>query len=445
MKETLKKVLNNNISRDFIDELLELHAYEQSEYFNSLSKEERQQLFEILSPEEIAYFYGYLDWDNDRQQEIFEEMNAEYACKILELMSDDDAVDILNQLTKEQRTSLLALMDKNKSDHFKLMMNYGENTAGGIMTKEYVSLSPDMTVREALVHVKERSGSAQTIYILYVVDEHKKLAAVMSLRELINADMNAHVKDVMTTDLIFANIAEDQEDVARKIQDYNLNAIPVLDYQGHLVGIVTVDDILDVMEEEANEDFSKFAAVSEASDSDDSVLQTTKKRLPWLIILTFLGMITATILGTFEDTLSQVALLAAFIPIISGMSGNSGTQSLAVSVRQISTGEVKDKSKWKLALKESGSGFLSGLVCAVLIFIVIVILYQEPYLAVIVAISLNVAMTVGTTVGSIIPLFMNKIGIDPAVASGPFITTINDIISMLIYFGLATSLMSYLI
>ena len=199
------------------------------------------------------------------------------------------------------------------------------------------------------------------------------------------------------------------------------------------------------MDEEASEDYSRLAGVSDVDATNDSVIKTAKKRLPWLIILTFLGMITATILGSFEDTLAQVSLLAAFIPIISGMSGNSGTQSLAVSVRNISTGEIDEQSNFKVALREAGSGFLSGLICAILLFIIIMVLYGQPILATIVASSLTIAMTVGTLVGSMIPLVMNKLKIDPAVASGPFITTINDIVSMLIYFGLATSFMSYLL
>ena len=244
--------------------------------------------------------------------------------------------------------------------------------------------------------------------------------------------------------VISANVGDDQEDVAQLMRDYDFIAIPVVDYQNHLLGIITIDDILDVMDEEASEDYSRLAGVSDIDSTGDSVVKTASKRLPWLIVLTFLGMITATILGSFENTLSQVALLAAFIPIISGMSGNSGTQSLAVSVRNISTGEINEQSKFKIALREAGSGFLSGLVCATVLFFIILIIYRTPLLALIVGGSLTCAMTVGTLVGSMIPLVMNKFKIDPAVASGPFITTINDIVSMLIYFGLATSFMSYL-
>lgn len=372
-------------------------------------------------------------------------MDANYASKVLEHMSDDDAVDVLNLLSKTQRVSLLTLMDEYKASHLKSLLNYEEETAGGIMTTEYVSLSPEMNVREALMHVKSLSSSAQTIYALYVINDQKKLIAVMSLRDLINSDMEDYVKNVMSTNIISADIAEDQETVAKIIRDYDLIAIPVVDYQQHLLGIITVDDILDVIEAEASEDYSKLEGVNDVKEAKESVFQTAKQRLPWLVLLTFLGMITATILGSFEDTLAKVALLAAFIPIISGMSGNTETQALAVSVRSISTGEIQKENKLKHALHELGSGLISGLICSLILFTIIIVLYGQPLLATIVAISLTVAMTVGTTIGSLIPLFMDKIGIDPAVASGPFITTINDIVSMLIYFGLATSFMSYLV
>lgn len=372
-------------------------------------------------------------------------MDANYASKVLEHMSDDDAVDVLNLLSTTQRVSLLTLMDEYKASHLKSLINYEEETAGGIMTTEYVSLSPEMNVREALMHVKSLSSSAQTIYALYVINDQKKLIAVMSLRDLINADMEDYVKNVMSTNIISADIAEDQETVAKTIRDYDLIAIPVVDYQQHLLGIITVDDILDVIEAESSEDYSKLAGVNDVKETKESVFQTAKQRLPWLVLLTFLGMITATILGSFEDTLAKVALLAAFIPIISGMSGNTGTQALAVSVRSISTGEIQKENKFKHALHELGSGLISGLICSIILFTIIVVLYGQPLLATIVAISLTMAMTVGTTIGSLIPLFMDRIGIHPAVASGPFITTINDIVSMLIYFGLATSFMAYLI
>ena len=443
-----QKLLDDSLNRNDIDqfrkEFLTLHQYEQSEYFENTTNQNRQRIFEFLSPQEVSRFFNQLDIEGKEYEILFDSMHAHYASEVLENMSTDNAVDILNELSNSKVASLLALMDNRVTDKIKKLLHYEEDTAGGIMTTEYISLDIGTSVKEALMLVKNQAPDAETIYVIYVVDTAGQLVGVLSLKDLIVANIEAHVEEVMLQRVVSVNVEEDQERVAQKMKDYDFIAMPVIDYQHHLVGIITIDDILDVVNEEADEDYSRLAGVSDTKSTDQSVFKKALKRLPWLIILTFLGMITATILGGFEDTLSQVALLAAFIPIISGMSGNSGTQSLAVSVRNISNGDIKEKSKLKIALKEAGSGLITGFVCAVILFLIIVIIYRQPFLALIVGASLTIAMTVGTLVGSMIPILMNKIHIDPAVASGPFITTINDIVSMLIYFGLATTFMSYL-
>ncbi|MBC3059893.1 MULTISPECIES: magnesium transporter [Staphylococcus] len=443
-----QKLLDDSLNRNDIDqfrkEFLTIHQYEQSEYFENTTNQNRQRIFEFLSPQEVSRFFNQLDIEGKEYEILFDSMHAHYASEVLENMSTDNAVDILNELSNSKVASLLALMDNRVTDKIKKLLHYEEDTAGGIMTTEYISLDISTSVKEALMLVKSQAPDAETIYVIYVVDTAGQLVGVLSLKDLIVANIDAHVEEVMIRRVVSVNVEEDQERVAQKMKDYDFIAMPVIDYQHHLVGIITIDDILDVVNEEADEDYSRLAGVSDTKSTDQSVFKKALKRLPWLIILTFLGMITATILGGFEDTLSQVALLAAFIPIISGMSGNSGTQSLAVSVRNISNGDIKEKSKLKIALKEAGSGLITGFVCAVILFLIIVIIYRQPFLALIVGASLTIAMTVGTLVGSMIPILMNKIHIDPAVASGPFITTINDIVSMLIYFGLATTFMSYL-
>ncbi|RIO53817.1 magnesium transporter [Staphylococcus hominis] len=443
-----QKLLDDSLNRNDIDqfrkEFLTLHQYEQSEYFENATNQNRQRIFEFLSPQEVSRFFNQLDIEGKEYEILFDSMHAHYASEVLENMSTDNAVDILNELSNSKVASLLALMDNRVTDKIKKLLHYEEDTAGGIMTTEYISLDIGTSVKEALMLVKNQAPDAETIYVIYVVDTAGQLVGVLSLKDLIVANIEAHVEEVMIQRVVSVNVEEDQERVAQKMKDYDFIAMPVIDYQHHLVGIITIDDILDVVNEEADEDYSRLAGVSDTKSTDQSVFKKALKRLPWLIILTFLGMITATILGGFEDTLSQVALLAAFIPIISGMSGNSGTQSLAVSVRNISNGDIKEKSKLKIALKEAGSGLITGFVCAVILFLIIVIIYRQSFLALIVGASLTIAMTVGTLVGSMIPILMNKIHIDPAVASGPFITTINDIVSMLIYFGLATTFMSYL-
>ncbi|BBD90507.1 magnesium transporter [Staphylococcus caprae] len=443
-EELLDKLLDENDIDQFRDEFLSMHNYEQSEYFEDTDDNKRQKIFEFLSPKEVANFFDQLDIDDEDYEDLFDKINATYASHVLEEMSYDNSVDILNELSKSKVASLLTLMDKDEANEIKALLHYEEDTAGGIMTTEYISLKTTTPVKEALMHVKEQAPDAETIYVIFAVNEAGQLVGVLSLRDLIVAENDSYIEDVMSERVISVNVADDQENVAQVMRDYDFIAVPVVDYQNHLLGIITIDDILDVMDEEASEDYSRLAGVSDIDSTSDSVVKTATKRLPWLIVLTFLGMITATILGSFEDTLSKVALLAAFIPIISGMSGNSGTQSLAVSVRNISTGEINEQSKFRIALREAGSGFLSGLICAIVLFLIIVVIYRQPLLALIVGGSLTCAMTVGTLVGSMIPLLMNKFKIDPAVASGPFITTINDIVSMLIYFGLATSFMSYL-
>lgn len=443
-----KALLDDFIAKGDIDgfreEFLALHSYEQSEYFEISDDDVRQKMYRFLSPEEVSEFFENLEIDEEDYEALFETMNATYASQVLEQMSYDNAVDILNQLSKKKIASLLMLMNREEAKEIKALLHYDEDTAGGIMTTEYISLTINTPVHEALMRVKDQAPDAETIYVIFVVDEDKKLVGVISLRDLIIAENDAYIEDIMSERVISANVADDQEDVAQTMRDYDFIAMPVVDYQNHLLGIITIDDIVDVMDEEASEDYSRLAGVSDIDSTDDTIFQTALKRLPWLLILTVLGMITASILGSFEETLEKVALLAAFIPIISGMSGNSGTQSLAVSVRNISTGDIKEKSKIKLALRESGSGFLTGITCAVSLSLIIMLLYGQPYLALIVGTSLTIAMTVGTTIGSVIPLVINRLGIDPAVASGPFITTINDIVSMLIYFGLATTFMPYL-
>ncbi len=442
-KALLDELLEQHDMDRFREVFLALHIYEQGEYFTESDEDKRSVIYQMLSPQEVAEFFELTELEN--YDEVFETMDTMYAGQMLSEMSYDNAVDILNDLPKAKIASLLLMIEKEAASEIKALLHYEEDTAGGLMTTEYISVSSLVTVREAMLQLKEQAPSAETIYYIFVVNDRNQLVGVISLRDLIIAENDAYIEEVMNERVISVNVADDQEDVAMVVRDYDLLALPVVDYQNHLLGIITIDDIVDVIDEEASEDYSKLAGVSDIDSTDDSVFSTAKKRLPWLAALTIMGMGTATILGSFETTLEQVALLAAFIPIIGGMAGNSGTQSLAVVVRGISTGEIEGQNKFKLALREAGSGLLTGLCCALLLFIIIYVVYKEPVLAAIVAFSLTIAMTVATLAGALVPILMHRIKIDPAVASGPFISTINDIISMLIYFGLATTFMSYLL
>ncbi|MCU7556439.1 magnesium transporter [Macrococcus capreoli] len=443
-KATLDELLQRQDIDQFREVFLELHLYDQGEYFSETSEANRQIMYQFLSPQEIAELLETTELDDAEYDEIFDAMDARYASSMIQEMSLDNAVDILKTLHKTKLASLMTLMQQSTAEEIKALIHYEEDTAGGLMTTEYISVDANSTVREAMIQLKAQAPQAETIYYIFVLNEQKQLVGVLSLRDLIVAENDEYIEEIMYERVISVNVADDQEDVANVMKDYDLLALPVVDYQNHLLGIITIDDIIDVMDEEASEDYSKLAGVSDIDSTDDSIFATARKRLPWLLALTVMGMITASILGQFEDTLSKVALLAAFIPLIGGMAGNSGTQSLAVVVRGISTGEIDEQSKFKLALREAGSGFITGLSCAIMLFIIICVLYRQPVLGLIVCFSLTIAMTVATLAGAMVPLMMHRLKIDPAVASGPFISTTNDIISMLIYFGLATTFMSYL-
>ncbi|WLR47527.1 magnesium transporter [Halobacillus litoralis] len=439
----IKDALFNDHIDQFRAEFLELHPYDQARIFEDLDEEIRMQIYTYLSPEEVADVMEHIDYDEI--EPFFTEMAPAFAAQVFAEMSTDDAVDILNELDKDKVASFLTIMDDDAADEIKDLLHYEEKTAGSIMTTEFVVVKAGMTIKEAMVHLRTEAPDAETIYYTYVINEDKRLVGVISLRDLIISEEEWLISDVMNERVVSVSVGEDQEEVARMVRDYDFLALPVVDLQDHLLGIITVDDIMDVMEEEASDDYSKLAAVSDVDSPDDNAFASAKKRLPWLVILLFLGSLTASLIGRFEDTLDQVAILAIFIPLIAGMAGNTGTQALAVAVRGIATGEIEKQGKWKMMMREAGTGIITGLSCGVLITLIVYIWHENFFLGVLVGLSIFMTLVVATLAGSLVPLLMHRLKIDPAVASGPFITTVNDLISILIYFGLATAFMNLLI
>ncbi|RFU68007.1 magnesium transporter [Peribacillus saganii] len=442
--DLLIKSLENEHIELFREEFLDMHPYDQAQFFTMLDKNVRAKVYLYLSPEEMAALFENIENEEEDYEDILSEMAPAYVADMLSEMYTDDAVDVLNELDKDQAVSYLTIMDNEAAQEIKELLHYEEYTAGSIMTTEFIAIEANQTVRSAMYILKKEAPEAETIYYIYVVDEEKKLVGVISLRDLIVADDDTMILEVMNDRVVSVSVSEDQEEVARLMRDYNFLAVPVVDFQDHLLGIITVDDIIDVMEEEASDDYSKLAGVSDMDRVDKGPFAAAKKRLPWLVILLFLGMLTASLIGRFEETLNQKAILAVFIPLIAGMAGNTGTQALAVAVRGIATGELDDGSKWKLIIREAGTGLITGATCGVLITIVVYFWHGDWFLGFLVGLSILITLIVATLAGSLVPLIMHKMKVDPAVASGPFITTINDIISILIYFGMATMFMSYL-
>ncbi|MFC4320623.1 magnesium transporter [Litchfieldia salsa] len=440
----IKAITEDNME-ELRNQLLELHPYDQAKFFSKLSKVERTQIYHYFSPEEMALIFENIEIDETEYEEFLSEMHPSFVATMLSSMYADDAVDLLNELDKEQVASYLTIMEDGAAREIKDLLHYEEYTAGSIMTTEYIAIKEYQTVRSAMQILKAEAPRAESIYYVYVIDEDKRLAGVISLRDLIVTEDDTFISEIMYDRVMSVSVSEDQEEVARKMKDYNFLALPVVDFQNHLLGIITVDDIIDVMAEEASDDYSKLAGVSDMDGIDKGPLAAAKKRLPWLVILLFLGMLTASIIGRFEATLDQVAILAVFIPLIAGMAGNTGTQALAVAVRGIATGDVDKESRAKLILREAGTGVITGTSCGFLVIMVVYVWKGDIYLGILVGISILITLIVATLAGALVPLLMHKLNIDPAVASGPFITTINDLISILIYFGLATAFMHYLV
>ncbi|TLS37789.1 magnesium transporter [Pseudalkalibacillus caeni] len=441
--DDLIKPLENEQIEDFRELFLDIHPYDQAQFFLTVESEVRLRVYTYLSPTEMAEIFE--NFEIEEQETFISEMEPRYAAQMLAEMYADDAVDVLNELEAEQIASYLTIMDDDAAKEIKELLHYEEKTAGSIMTTEFVAIRAHQTVKRAMQILRQEAPDAETIYYIFVVDHQKRLAGVISLRDIIIADEDTVIEEIMNERVVSVSVGEDQENAARIMKDYDLLALPVVDFQNHLLGIITVDDIVDVIDEEASEDYSRLAGISDDRTSDRGPFSAARKRLPWLIILLFLGMMTASLIGRFEDTLDKVAILAVFIPLIAGMAGNTGTQALAVVVRGIATGDYNDSKKMNLVAREAGTGLIIGLVCGVVVCLVVYLWQGSIFLGMLVGFSLLCTLIVATLAGALVPLFMHKLNIDPAVASGPFITTINDMISILIYFGMATVFMSYLL
>jgi len=442
--EMLLDLLKQGDVEGFRDDFLTHHPYDQATFYEKADQDIRHLMYQYLSPKEMADIFEAIEIDDDEYEDLFKEMNVNYASDLLSYMYTDDAVDILNLLNKEQVATYLTIMEKESARQIKDLLHYEEYTAGSIMTTEFVSIPKNSTVRSAMNILRNAAPNAETIYYVFVVDEDKRLSGIVTLRDLIVSDEDTLISAIMNERVVSVSVSEDQEEVARMIKDYDFLAIPVVDFQQHLLGIITVDDIIDVLDEEASDDYSKLAAVSDMDTFDKGPFTAAKKRLPWLILLTFLGMLTANLMGMFEATLDKVALLAVFIPLIAGMAGNSGTQALAVAVRGIATGDIEEESKMRLLFREAGTGLITGIVCGAVVVGLVYFWKGELLIGALVGTAVFGSIFVATLAGSFIPLLIHRLKIDPAVASGPFITTLNDIISILIYLGLATTFLGQL-
>ncbi|MCR6097879.1 magnesium transporter [Salipaludibacillus agaradhaerens] len=440
--QSVLRAINAENIQQFRELFFELHPQDQLEIYLETSHSQRQKMYEYLSPEEFAEIFEELQIED--QKKYLLELNETYAQDMISHMSADNVADFLGEIHETKASAIIEGLEEKDAQDIKELLAYEEETAGAIMTKEFISLRASSTIKEVIEVLRQEGPDAETIYYLYVINEKFELVGVVSLRDLITSEPDSLVETVMSSRVVSVPTSEDQENVATLFKKYDFLAVPVTTETNKLVGIITVDDILDVMEEEATEDIGEFAASRGATDLTLSAFSAAKKRAPWIILLMFFGMITAGVIGQFEETLESVVLLAGFIPLIMDSAGNTGTQSLAVAVRSLALGQLEKKSLSKMVMREFGTGLMLGLMCAVTLMIIIPFLHGSVWLAFIVGVSIFLSLSIATVIGTIVPLAINKMKLDPAIASGPFITTVNDIIGLLIYFSIATSLIAYL-
>jgi magnesium transporter len=357
--------------------------------------------------------------------------------RILSAMADDDAADLLADLPETLREQILNIMSDKETEEVSELLSYPDDSAGRIMTTDFLSLPETTTAQKAVDKVRKASATEMIFYV-YVTDEERRLSGVLSLRQLVTASDEALLSDMMIRDVHKVHVTTDQEEVARLVSRYNLLAIPVVDHNDVLVGIITVDDVIDVLREEATEDILKMAGASGDEISSFSVVRSTRVRLPWLFASWIGGVIAMRIIdgfeGHFREHITMFASLTAFIPIIMGMGGNIGTQSLSITVRGLATGRIDPKLLWRALFKEIRVGLLLGLAYGALLALVGGILNSNLTLGVVVGVAMCANMTIAALVGTFLPLIAVKSNIDPAVASGPFVTTSIDILGITLYF-----------
>ena len=408
-------------------------------------------LLSTLSDKELALAFRLIP--KDKAAEVFSNMDTSMQTYLVtmftekelkELLDDlymDDTVDMLEELPANLVKRILATVSVSDRSMINQLLNYPEDSAGSIMTTEYVDLREEMTVGQAMAHIKKTGIHKETIYTCYIT-ERRKLVGIVSAKDLMTTDDNVPIKDLMETEIISVYTHADQEQVAQLFTKYELLALPVIDQDGRMVGIVTFDDAMDVMVDEATEDITKMAAInpSEKTYFETSVLQHAKNRIPWLLILMFTSIITGTIITRYENAFAAIPLLVSFIPMLMDTGGNCGSQSATLIIRGIALDEIRFTDLFKVMFKEFRISLIVGAFLAVANGVRIFIQYHNPGLAVVIACSLMGTVIMAKLVGCILPLLAKKVNLDPAIMASPLITTLVDTFSILIYFNIATVL-----
>lgn len=440
--EIISIIRGNYSPKAMQDKLSDYHENDIAEVMQKLSVEERKKLYRVLDIEMLSGTFEYIEEAEAAQ--YLNEMDIKKAITIISEIETDSAVSILSELPKEKRVHIIDLLDSDVKKQIELTASFDEEEIGSKMTSNYVVIPDNFTVKQAMSSLVEQAAKNDNISTIFVTGNDNTFYGAIDLKDLIIARKEVPLEELISTSFPYVYAHESIDDCIEELKEYSENIIPVLDNGNHILGVITLQSIIEVVDDELGEDYAKFAGLTSEEDLKEPLLESMKKRTPWLLVLLALGIVVSAVVGAFESVVSKLSIIIAFQSLILGMAGNVGTQSLAVTIRVLMDQSITSKQKWNLVLKEIKVGVANGAILGVISIIFVglyIFLFKHktvPFSFAVsgcVGISLLIAMIISSAVGTLIPLTLKKLKIDPAVASGPLISTINDLVAVLAYYG----------
>lgn len=441
MEEKIEEFIKEKKYTELKALLKEMKSADISAILDDLNKEEAVIVFRLLSKEKAGMTFSYME--TDMREKLIQNLTDAELKSVLDELFMDDTVDLIEEMPSNVVTRILRTVNRNDRKIINELLKYPDDSAGSVMTTEFIDLRENMTIERALERIRKIGTDSETIYTCYVLDKERILKGIIDIKEILLAKEDSLISELMETNIISVNTLEDQEEVAKIFDKYDLYALPVVDNDNRLVGIVTVDDAMDVLQEEVDEDFNKMAAIAPTEDGyfETSVFKHAKSRIVWLLILMLSSAITGAIITNYENAFAAVPVLVAFIPMIMGTGGNCGSQSSTLIIRGLATDELELKDVFKILWKEIRVAVIVGFILALVNGLRIFVQYDSLQLAITIGLSITATVIMAKSIGCLLPLLAKKLKLDPAIMAAPLISTIVDILSILIFFQIATLIM----
>ena len=440
-EELIQELIKEKKFTELKAQLKEMKSADISDILDNLSKEDAVIVFRLLTKSKAGMAFSYME--TDMREKLINDLTDKELKNVLDELFMDDTVDLIEEMPSNVVTRILKSVNSDDRKIINELLKYPDDSAGSIMTTEFIDLRENMTIEDALERIREIGTDTETIYTCYVLESNRILKGIISIKDLLLAKEDSLISDIMETNIISVNTLEDQEEVAKKFDKYDLYALPVVDNENRLVGIVTVDDAINVLQDEVEEDFEKMAAMQPTEDGyfETSVFKHAKSRIVWLLVLMLSSIITGGIITNYENAFAAIPLLVAFIPMIMDTGGNCGSQSSTLIIRGLATDELELKDVFKILWKEIRVAVIVGITLTIVNGLRIFIQYKDIQLAITVGLSIVVTVILSKSIGCLLPLLAKKLKLDPAIMAAPLITTIVDILSILVYFQIATTIM----